>query len=237
MTVPPPPRWQQIADTLARSFADERLAPGARLPTEAQLASRFGVNRHTVRRAMEALSRAGQVRVEQGRGAFIADDLLDYEITARTRFSERIRRHNRIPDGRVLRLRKIAATAPVAAALEIHEGASVVLLERVGLADGVPLSLTDHHFPAERLPGLLASLVASASITDALRQAGVEDYLRQSTRVTARMPTAAEADRLEMPRTRPLLVCENVNVDRDGRPIEFGLSRHPSNRMQLVVEP
>ena len=231
------PLWQQIADTLVRGFDAERLAPGTRLPTEAQLAERFGVNRHTVRRAIEALVRGGLVRVEQGRGAFIADDLIDYAIDTRTRFSERIRRQNRVPAGRILRVREMAATSSVAEALAIAEGAPVVLLERIGLADGVPLSLTDHHFPAELLPGLAAALHETASITDALRRVGVADYVRRSTRVTARMPTAAEADRLEMPRSRPLLVCENINVDARDRAVEFGLARHPSSRMQLVFEP
>lgn len=233
----PQPLWQQIAATLARGFEADGLAPGTRLPTEAQLAQRFGVNRHTIRRAIEMLVRAGQVRVEQGRGAFIADDLLDYEIATRTRFSESIRRHNRIPDGRVLRLRTIPAAASVAAALAIEVGLPVVLLERVGLADGVPVSLTDHHFPADRFSGLEAALRSTASITAAFEAVGVIDYLRRSTRVSARMPTAAEADLLEMPRTRPILVCENLNVDAADQPVEFTLTRHPSNRMQLVFEP
>ena len=231
------PRWQQIATSLSREFEQACLAPGTRLSTEAQFAVRFAVNRHTIRRALESLVRAGQVRIERGRGAFIADDLLDYEIAPRTRFSERIRRHNRVPDGRVLRLRDSVASAAVAAALALPEGAAIVLLERIGLADGVPVSLTDHHFPAERLPGIGAALAGYRSITEALGAAGVADYVRQSTRVTARMPTAVEAGHLEMSRTRPLLVCENLNVDGNGEAVEFGLSRHPSNRMQLVFEP
>ena len=231
------PRWQQIADELADGFAADRLAPGARLPTEAQLAARFDVNRHTVRRALEHLVRAGRVRVEQGRGAFIADDLLDYEISARTRFSERIRRLNRVPDGTVLRLRELAAPAGPAAALGVAEGAPLVMLERIGLADEVPISLADHYFPAEHLPGIADALARLPTITDALRAAGVADYIRRSTRVTARMPTPAEAEHLRVPRTRPLIVCENLNVNAAGRPIEWTLTRHPSSRVQLLFEP
>lgn len=231
------PLWRQIAADLAREIEADRLVSGTRLPTEAALSARFGVNRHTVRRALEVLVRAGQVRVEQGKGAFVADDLLDYEISMRTRFSERIRRQNRVPDGQVLRLRQLDGHAAVAAALGVPERSALVLLERVGLADGVPVSLTDHYFPIEHLPGIADALRKLGSITDALKAVGVEDYVRQSTRVTARMPTASEAERLQVPRTRPLLVCENLNVDRDGRPIEFSLTRHPSSRVQLVFEP
>ncbi len=51
------------------------------------------------------------------------------------------------------------------------------------------------------------------------------------------MPTAAEADLLRVSRARPLLVCENVNVDAAGTVIEFGITRHPSTRVQVVFEP
>ena len=63
------------------------------------------------------------------------------------------------------------------------------------------------------------------------------DYLRQSTRVSARLPSASEATALAMARGLPLLVCENVNVDRAGRIVEFGIARYPTPRVQIVFEP
>ncbi len=232
-----PPLWRRIAQTLSAEIEAEGLKPGARLPTEALLAARFDVNRHTVRRALDTLVRRGLVRVEQGRGAFVADDVLDYEVSARTRFSEWIRRQNKAPEGQVLRLRELASNSAVAAGLAIVAGAPVALLERLGLADGLPVVLTDHYFPVERLPGVVEALGAAPTITEALAAIGVHDYLRQSTRVAARMPTATEADLLQISRARPLLVCENVNVDRAGTVIEFGLARYPSTRVQVVFEP
>ena len=75
------------------------------------------------------------------------------------------------------------------------------------------------------------------SITDALAAVGVPDYLRRTTRVSARMPTALEAGLLQVTRTRPVLVCENTNVDISGGVVEFGISLHPSSRVQVVFEP
>lgn len=231
------PVWQRIAQTLSAEIDAQARGPGERLPSEAQLAAQFGVNRHTVRRAIESLARRGLLRVEQGRGAFVAADVLDYTVAARTRFSEWIRRQDKVPAGRVLRLREIAAPALVAAGLEIAAGETVVLLERLGLADGAPISLSDHHFAAARLPGIAAALRDTATITEALDRVGVADYVRRSTRVAARMPSAGEADLLRMPPDRPLLVCENVNVDAAATPIEFGVARYPSTRVQVVFEP
>ena len=119
----------------------------------------------------------------------------------------------------------------------IERGGMVVVMERLGLANGVPVSLGSHHFPAARLPGVLAAMQAAASVTEGLAAVGVADYVRQSTRVLARMPNSVEASLLQVSRTRPVLVCENVNVDAAGRVIEFGITRHPASRVQVVFEP
>ena len=45
------------------------------------------------------------------------------------------------------------------------------------------------------------------------------------------------AELLRMPRTRPVLVTENINVDRSGAVVEFGLGCYPTPRVQIVFEP
>jgi GntR family phosphonate transport system transcriptional regulator len=229
--------WRQIASQLRSDIAAGAAQSGSQLPTEAALSARFGVNRHTVRRALEELSRDGLVRVEQGRGTFVAEDVLDYNVEPRTRFSEWIRKHNKEPSGQVRQLREIPADHRVAAGLGLRTGARVVLLERLGFADEKPVSLTSHYFPSARLKGILEALQASDRVTDALRSVGVDDYLRQETRVTARLPTAQEADLLRMPRTRPLLVAENINVDHAGTIVEYAVGCYPTPRVQIVFEP
>ncbi|WP_428483139.1 phosphonate metabolism transcriptional regulator PhnF [Rhodopila sp.] len=229
--------WRQIANRVQQDIASGARKPGEQLPTEAELSAGFGVNRHTVRRALEELSRDGLVRVEQGRGSFVAEDVLDYAVEARTRFSEWIRKHNKEPSGQVLQLREIAAEPRLAASLNVSAGSRVVLLERLGFADDRPVGLTRHYFPALRLNGILEALRASPRITEALRTVGVDDYLRQQTRVTARLPTQVEADRLRMARNRPVLVTENINVDHAGTIVEFATGCYPTPRVQIVFEP
>ena len=231
------PKWRAIAQTIAAGIGTHGLRPGDRLPTEAQLAAQHGVNRHTIRRAIESLGRSGLVRTEQGRGSFVAESRLDYAVQPRTRFNEWIRRENREPTGEVLQIRRLEAPPPVAAGLGIYPGRPVALLERLGRADHVPISLAQHFFSLDRHPAMLDALRAEPTITAALAAVGVQDYTRLITRVTARMPTAAEAALLQTPRTRPVLACENVNVDPAGDPVEFGLALYPGSRVQVVFEP
>jgi len=228
--------WRQIAASLEVAIKDGTHSPGERLPTEAELALRFAVNRHTIRRAMEELEGRGLVRVEQGRGSFVAEDVLDYPLGPRTRFSEIIRAQNREPAGRVLRMAETQPEPRIAKLLGLRRGGAVLQVERLSLADGRPLAIGLHHFPAQRFAQMAALLREDASITRALAACGAPDYRRKSTRITARMPTAEEAALLQQSRARPLLVSEALNVDRDGQPVDATLTRYAAGRAQLVVE-
>src|SRR3546814_19780295 len=79
--------WRQIAETLEKDIREQVYEPGQRLPTEAELAERFSVNRHTVRRGIAFLEQEGVLRVEQGRGTFVQERMVDYRPGQRTRFT------------------------------------------------------------------------------------------------------------------------------------------------------
>lgn len=228
--------WRQIVQMIERDVASGAFAPGARLPTEAEFAARFAVNRHTVRRAMEELEGKGLLRIEQGRGSFVAEDLLDYSLGPRTRFSEIIRRQNREPGGRILRVAEVPAEALLADLLGVRRGRAVVLVERLALADGRPVVIGTHHFPAARFARLPELLARDPSITAALAACGVPDYRRKVTRITARQPTPEEAEILQQSRSRPLLVAEAVNTDPAGAVVDVTFARYAAGRVQLVVE-
>ena len=103
-------------------LAEGRYGPGDKLPTEAALADRFGVNRHTVRHGMSALVDEGLVRRRRGAGAFVAATPTDYPIGQRVRFHENLIAAGRRPEKRVLQIEDRAATDGEARALAISMG-------------------------------------------------------------------------------------------------------------------
>lgn len=228
--------WRQIERDIADAIRSGEFAPGTQLPTEVDLARRYGVNRHTLRRAVSELAEKGVVRVEQGRGTFVQDHVLDYLVQRRTRFSDNVLAQRRTPGGRVLKMEELPADAYLAHQLAIGEGAPVLLLERLGEVDGRPISVASHYLPAERFRGFFGIYEETHSISGALERFGCGDYVRRTTRVTARMPDATDAQHLQQPRTRPVLVAESINVDAEGRPIEFGIARYAADRFQMVFE-
>lgn len=231
------PLWRKIADALQADIRRNVLKPGDRLPTEQALTERFAVNRHTVRRAIAELSELGVLRAEQGRGTFVQTGRIDYQITRRTRFSTSMRAQERESEGELLGSREDLADPKTASALGIPAGDATVVLETLRLADGFPVAVGTHIFPKRRFPGLLAAFLETGSVTEALAASSVADYVRGRTQVSTRLPSPEEVRLLQVPKTRPLLVTEAVNLDMDGEPIELGIARFPGDRVQLVFEP
>ncbi len=228
--------WRQIESVLEQDIVAGTIAADGRMPTEHDLVRRFGVNRHTVRRALGGLQDRGLIRIEQGRGSFLQENVVDYALGRRVRFGEILSRQQRSGRGRLLRSVEAPADQTVAAALNLRLGDTVVVLETVGESDGQRLCVTSHYFEAARFAGIAEVFAEQGSITAALAHYGIRDFERRSTRVTARLPSPEDARYLHQPKTRPVLVTEAINVAPDGTPVEYGLSRFASDRVQLVVE-
>jgi GntR family phosphonate transport system transcriptional regulator len=232
--MPRPALWIAIADTLRDEIGRGHYAPGARLPTEAQLATRFSVNRHTARRALAALSDEGLIHTRQGAGAFVSTPVTDYPLGRRVRFHRNVLAAGRAPGRRILSLQTRSADETEAEALALAPGAPVIACEGVSLADDVPIALFLSVFPG-RLAGLAAALERTGSVTAALAECGVTDHVRTRTRLTAVAADAAQAARLRLPPGAPLLRSIAVNSDAAGRPVEYGRTFFAGDRVTLTL--
>jgi GntR family phosphonate transport system transcriptional regulator len=227
--------WRQIADTLTTEIRDRTYAATGRLPGEVELSARFAVNRHTLRQAVAALQTEGLIRIEPGRGMFVQHELLDYALSRRTRFSENLLRQGFLPSKQLLTAREMPAPERTARELKLLPGANVLMVEMLDEANDAPIGLATAYYPALRFAGLLEMLSKGSRTTDILKHFGVQDYVREQSRITTQMPNDETARLLKQPTTRPLLCVESLDVDMDGTPIKYGETVFCGDRVQLVV--
>lgn len=225
--------WRQVELALAEEIA--RLAPGAdrRLASEHALARRFSVNRHTIRQAVRALGERGLVRVVQGRGMFAPEMLVDYRLGPDTRFSANLAAQERMPERQLLGSHIREDSADLLALLGLQSPGPVLVIETLGLADGVPLCIGALHLAADRFAD--AARRFASSITALYASYGILDYRRQITRLHARPADAAERRLLRQPAGDPIVVTEAVDVDCQGRPIALSVGRWAAGRVQFTT--
>jgi GntR family phosphonate transport system transcriptional regulator len=228
--------WRRIADELAQDIVGGDYASGGRLPGENDMARRFGVNRHTVRRALADLAERGLVRAERGSGTFVDVGRLAYPISARTRFSEIVGRAGHAPEGRLIAHRCEKASPEIAGRLGLAAGAPVIGLEILRTVDRAPFSTATSYVSQVLMPDAAKVFVRLRSMTKTLAHYGIDDYRRRSTGIRAALADSVQAERLGLSPGRPLLIVDSVDVDRDGRPVLTSQARMSADRVELLIE-
>ncbi|WP_135449959.1 MULTISPECIES: phosphonate metabolism transcriptional regulator PhnF [Tabrizicola] len=227
--------WSAIAGTLRAEIAGGHYPPGSRLPTEAALSARFGVNRHTVRHALATLAEEGLVHARRGAGVFVTARPTHYRLGRRVRFHDNVLAAGQTPSRQITRSETRPCDAAEARVLWLKPGDPVLVVEGLSLADGQPLAAFRSVFPAARFPGLAQAIRAEASITRALSACGLADYMRLETRIRAEAADPVLALALQVKAGAPVLRSEAVNVDAEGRPVEQGTTWFAGDRVTLTV--
>ncbi|MEV6832957.1 GntR family transcriptional regulator [Streptomyces sp. NPDC051133] len=132
------------------------------------------------------------------------------------------------PTTRVLRGERIPATADVAAALGLAEGAEVVVLERLRRTHGQPVAFLCNHLPSALLE-LATGRLESTGLYRMMRSAGITLHSARQY-VGARSATAAEAALLDEKEGAALLTMRHTTYADTGRPVEFGSHVYRASR-------
>jgi GntR family transcriptional regulator, phosphonate transport system regulatory protein len=229
--------WRQIADDIRGAIGAGEFRDKGKLPGELALAERFGVNRHTVRAAIAALQNEGIVKAMPGRGTEILGDIrLSMPIARRTRFSTGLGGQARRPESVFVASAESQASGEVATVLKIPPGAPCIMLETLGLADGIPVSFALHYFPAARFAGMDEHFRRERSITRAFAALGLPDYVRVSTDISARHADEREREWLRLTPGSIVLEAVAINADLAGTPVQYSQTRFAAGRVSLHVE-
>lgn len=228
--------WAQIATAL-RGEIERGLDEGDWLPAEPELAARFGVNRHTLRRAVDELIAEGLVERAHGRGTRVLARGLVYGIGRDTRFTERLAASGRTAQVTLLDRAEVGAVGGVARRLRVAEGAPVLRLRTLRGDGDVPFAVTLHFLTGASAEA--ARTYAGGSLTRHLRETAGLTLDRVESLITTRLPLPEDALALRMPRTQPVLRVKGVNACRAcGELQEYAISQFRGDRIQLsVAEP
>jgi DNA-binding GntR family transcriptional regulator len=223
-------RYRQVAQDLIARVDRQELARGERLAPEAQLAQRYGVNRLTIRRALEELARAGIVRTEHGVGSFIAEPAVRHRIDdGEASLSESMARRGIAVRHRVLAAVETDLTAGTP--FPDFDGAGVEF-RFVRYLEEEPWSIGDVLVPASLAP---VGWDGSISVFAAMGARHGTTVKRAETAFSAALANPDEAGWLEVPVGSALLEVRGFNTDQQGRVVASFRHRIRGDRAEYVV--
>jgi GntR family transcriptional regulator len=220
------PRYRQIADHL-RALVDAG-RPGDRLPSDAELCAHFGVSRMTARQAVDQLLAGHLVVRHRGQGTFIAERPVPRLLGSPLSFTASMQRRGCTVSSRLLAAGLIAPEPADSVALRLAEDSDIVMVERLRLADDVPMAIERAALVPELAP-LLELDLASGSLHAAMEELGHRPTTSNA-EVTARLADPRERRLLGLDEVGVLLCERRVIQDQDGMPVEHTETRYAAER-------
>ena len=233
------PLYQQIFEEIKGAIEEGEYAPKERIPSEPELAAKYGVSRITVRRAVEDLCAEGYLVKQQGRGTFVSTPhinrrLLQYTV-ARS-FTDVCHDNEMTPGARVVSRLIVPVRSDEAKFFELDDKALLLYIQRIRTADGQPIFEENVFLPYEGNQDLMDADLEDVSLFDKIAETGGARPTRTPQRtVEAVRATQEQASRLAIAPGDPLLFLNVWFADDQGRPVCIGRQYYVGTRYRFVL--
>jgi len=232
----PIPLHHQVYVDLLAALDTGEWGVGDRLPTERELAERYGCSLITVRRALGDLAREERIERTRGRGTVVVQPPIVRELTSTLSFAQEMQLQGLEPGTALIGARIGPADDRTAAALQIGVGAPVHRLERLRSAGGTPLLLEQVALSVARFPDLLAADLERGSLYDFLADRYECRIVRLRETIEPVLPPAREARLLGQSHRQPALLLVGTAFAEDGTPVESSRTFVPGARSRFLIE-
>jgi GntR family transcriptional regulator len=229
------PLYGKVEEVLAGEIAGGDLKPGDRLPSEDELLERFQVSRITVRRAVQNLVGRGIVEIQRGRGTIVLAPKISQDLTELTGFVEDMNAHGRKASARVVSHGVVAATAKVAEHLGLGKGTRVMRIERVRLADSIPMSFDETYLPVDIGKKIVRNDLRIKPIFTLLEEKYGVPLKEAEYRLEAGAALGHVADGLGVPAGTPILRIERTSFTMDGKPVDYEILSYRGDLIRFVT--
>lgn len=211
------PLYQQIALSLARDISSGKLAQGARIPSEAELMTRHGVSRVTVRQAVQLLVRNGQVVSRRGKGSYVSRAEVQHDLNLLQGFQDSLRNQGIDPETTLLEFSDSAGRIDSS----LPQGLDLpVRLRRLYRVGGSPLAVVEGYLPASAAQ-LGEQRARHLPVYDILQQFLGLRIARADVEIRCEPPGAQVARELGLPASANALVMHRTSYTLPGVPCEY----------------
>jgi GntR family transcriptional regulator len=239
---------RQIANELRAQINEGEISEGSRLPAVRVLAERYGVTRNTVTKAIQLLQNEGLVTTRHGSGAYVR-----VAFPIRRLGPDRYARHkwqnttvqaheNGLLNSAAVtqqghqtqEVLRVSADAGVANVLGVPEGSTVYARARVMTRDGVATHTMTSYYRPDDVEGTAITdprpgIAGRSGGFQVLSDLGLAPH-EITEDISARMPTAEESAKLDIPPGEPVVEVLRTTRTADGLAVEYARGVHLASR-------
>jgi GntR family transcriptional regulator len=229
------PLYAQVENVIIDRISDGSLPPGTRLPSEDDLVQEYAVSRTTIRAAIQSLIQRGLVEIRRGKGTFVTHPKITQELTELTGFVEDMQALGRHAEAKVLDQQVVAANQIVARQLAIPQGTLVVRIQRVRLADAIPLSFDETYLPKQLGEKVMADNLETEPIFSLLEQKYRTPLVEAEYRLEAVCADPTVATALCIDLGSPIFLIERTSYSIGHRPVDYEKLHYRGDQIRFVT--
>lgn len=237
--VSPVPLYFQVEQVLTDRIRCGDIPIGSQLPTEPELAQHFAVSRSVIRQAVRRLEQHGLVSRRRGIGCFVTQkNPPSWQLQGSQGFFEdEVSRLGREVASKVLHAGLGPLPQWAAVLLQLEEGSTGVVLERLRYVDGL-LTVYDLNYLPQRFADAVVALqdAPRGSLYESLRRTHAFSVVSGSRTIDAIVAGAEFAQLLEVDEHAPLLRVEGVDLDAAQRPFDCYRTWLRPDRLTIRVD-
>lgn len=222
---------------MVKSLEAGEWGPGDAIPSEAELATRFGVSQGTVRKAIDEMAAENMLIRRQGKGTFVATHT---DPRSFFRFLRLVPDDGEIRQAfsRPIDCWRAKAGGDVARMLELDVGAPVVVVRRVLSFELKPVVADEIYLPAELFGDLNLEILQAynGSLYSLFEERYGVRMIRADERIRAVSADRMSAELLRVEEGSPLLSVERVAFTYGNKPVEWRRGLYSTNEHYYLNE-
>lgn len=192
-----------------------------KLPSERELAELFGVQRQTIRGALQILVQKGIIISKERFGYFVAPKRIKIILDQTNSFKMMIEKMGKASYVKLLEFERTKLTAKLAEKTLLAEGTEVYRIMRLRYEGKVPIALERSYLVCEFAKDLQEEDVHNKSLYDTLRRKYNLTIANSSRRVSVVYANGLEAELLKADHAQPMLKYQGLVYDKKGRLMEY----------------
>lgn len=228
------PIYLQLREVVRNKIEEGEYLPGTAIPSENTLAKTYGINRLTVRNAIDALVQEGLLIRVQGKGIFVVGDKMDRDLDYLGGFNQTMRDKNKIPKTKIVSKAMRKAEDKYSRIFGVKPDEDIYYIKRICYADDETMSLEEVYIPHYIVPKLDGIDLLVFTIYEVYDFYGIKLKQAKQTLDIAKL-NQNDARMLGIDMTQPVFLFECISYDDEDRVIEFARTYTRCDKCDFTV--
>lgn len=227
------PIYLQLREVVRSKIEDGEYAPGTAIPSENVLASTYGINRLTVRSAIDALVNEGLLKRVHGKGVYVVAQIQrDLEVLGG--FSQTMNEKDVETRKKILLKGQRRAGEKYAAVFNIGKDDLLYYIKRLDYADEEPIAIQEIYIPYNLVPKMEGIDLSVFSMFEIYRFYGINPVRAWQTLDLVQLPQS-DARLININKEQTVFMFACTTYDEHNRVIEYSKSYTRGDKCNFTV--